>query len=69
MAIDEKKVQELLAEGKTQYKIAQMMEISHTTVWKIARGEYRTPKKVIERCKGCGAKVAMPCLACQLNGS
>ncbi len=67
MVIDEKKVQKLLSEGNTQYKVAQMMGISHTTVWKIARGDYRTPAKVIKRCNGCGAKVVMPCLACFLR--
>ena len=72
-------VKELLGEGLTQREVALEAEVSLGTVSRVATGQRSKrrpapPKPVeeteercgpIERCRGCGYRVEMPCLICQ----
>jgi len=72
-------VKELLSEGLTQREVALEAGVSLGTVSRVATGQRSKrkparPKPVeeteercgpIERCRGCGYRVEMPCLICQ----
>lgn len=77
-------IERLLAEGRlSQRKIASLTGVSRGTVGAIASGqrvlqspapsalaeESFAPDAPIARCPICGAKVRMPCLACQLRAN
>lgn len=76
-------VKTLLAQGRlSQRAIARRVGVSRGTVHAIARGKrpdhaYRSPQQgdhliapsgLYVRCRGCGGKVQMPCLACYVRG-
>ncbi len=75
-------IERLLGEGNlSQRKIAVRLGVSRGTVNAIAQGkrpDYRTRRRErdddfiapcgpVARCPTCGAKVAMPCLACRVR--
>ena len=71
----------LLREGNSYRKVARITRLSDTTVLKIKTGKYKTFRKlddgriayfdysteIITRCPGCGGKVRVPCLKCELE--
>lgn len=74
-------VRRLLASGWPQRHIARQLQLSHTTVSRIATGKW-APEQVTEddpdailrarakRCPGCGGRVYhWPCLCCQLRAA
>jgi hypothetical protein len=72
-------VRRLLAEGEFSYRdIARLTGISRGSVGAIASGkrsdrqphdELETPTGPAVRCPGCGGKVYMPCLLCQVRNT
>lgn len=73
------KVKKLIARGYSKPRIAEILNISRSTFTAIKtnkRPNYKQIKPVVElsiitkvigRCPECGAKVYMPCVACNLK--
>ena len=74
------KIRQFLAGGElSQRKIAQRLGVSRGTVLAIARGRraddsrspsaagFFDPNGPVERCRGCGGMVKMPCLLCHIR--
>ena len=73
-------IQRRLASGQSQRSVARLLSVSRGTVSAVANGRrttgqgscnpketYVPPHGPIARCPECGAKVMMPCLACQVR--
>ena len=75
-------VRRLLAQTPlSQRQIARLVHVSRGTVHAIARGKRRDrpdclqckmlphPRGPLRRCRSCGARVRVPCLACSVRGA
>jgi hypothetical protein len=70
-------IRRLLAEGKSQRRVAQLAYVSRGTVGAVASGQCRdrvelpsvddVPTGPSVRCPGCGGRVYAPCLLCRVR--
>jgi hypothetical protein len=57
----------LLAIGAGTKQVAKRLGIARETVKRIARGKHCPTRAPFVRCPGCGGKVVLPCLHCQIE--
>lgn len=70
-------IRRLLAEGKSQRRVARLADVSRGTVGTVAAGRCRdrvvlpgvddVPPGPSVRCPGCGGRVYAPCLLCRVR--